>query len=52
MRYARLLRVQVRAALLLSMQYRLDFFVQAGTAAFWTVTALLPLFIVFQQRAA
>lgn len=49
-RYLMLLRVQVRAALLLSMQYRFDFFVQAGTAIFWTATAVVPLVVVFHER--
>ena len=50
-RYLRLFFVQVRASLLLAMQYRLDFVVQCGTTLFWTVSALIPLMVVFSQRS-
>jgi ABC-2 type transport system permease protein len=49
-RYLRLLRVQVRASLLLAMQYRLDFVVDALMALFWTATAVVPLLVLFDQR--
>lgn len=49
-RYARLLGIQARTAAIQSMQYRLDFVVQCGTAIFWTVSALIPLLVVFSQR--
>lgn len=49
-RYAALLWIQLRTALLLSLQYRLDFVVQAVMAVFWTGTALLPLFVLFTMR--
>jgi ABC-2 type transport system permease protein len=49
-RYARLLGVQVRSALLLALQYRLDFFVQVGLSLFWTATALVPLYVLFSMR--
>ncbi|MBI2375865.1 MAG: ABC-2 family transporter protein [Deltaproteobacteria bacterium] len=37
-------------AALLSLQYRLDFVVGAFMAVFWTVTALVPLVVLFQMR--
>ena len=49
-RYARLLRVQLRASLLLAMQYRLDFAIDGLMSLFWTATALVPLLVVFGQR--
>jgi ABC-2 type transport system permease protein len=51
-RYLRLLVVQVRASLLLSLQYRWDFLVDGGLELFWTATAIVPLLVVFQDRAA
>lgn len=50
-RYFRLFAIQVRAAALLSLQYRLDFFVEAALALFWTATALVPLWVLFSMRA-
>lgn len=49
-RYALLLGIQVRAALLLTLQYRLDFFIQVALSLFWTATALLPLYVLFSMR--
>jgi ABC-2 type transport system permease protein len=49
-RYARLLRVQLRAALLLTLQYRLDFCIQSVLALFWSGTALVPLYVLFSKR--
>jgi ABC-2 type transport system permease protein len=49
-RYARLLGIQLRASLLLAAQYRVDFFVDCAMALFWTVTALVPLVVLYQQR--
>jgi ABC-2 type transport system permease protein len=51
-RYARLLRTQLRASILLGLQYRADFVLDAATSTFWTGAAILPLIIVFQSRAA
>jgi ABC-2 type transport system permease protein len=51
-RYARLLRTQLRASVLLGLQYRADFVLDAVTSTFWTGAAILPLIIVFQSRAA
>lgn len=49
-RYLELLRIQVKAAALLSLQYRVDFFVQAFMALFWSATALVPLLVLFSMR--
>jgi ABC-2 type transport system permease protein len=49
-RYLELLRIQVKAAVLLSLQYRLDFFLQAGMSLFWSATALVPLLVLFSVR--
>jgi len=50
-RYFALLRIQIKAAALLSLQYRLDFFVQTAMALFWTLTALVPLWVLFSMRS-
>lgn len=50
-RYAQLLRIQVKAAVLLSLQYRVDFFIQAFMALFWSAIALVPLLVLFSMRA-
>ncbi len=49
-RYVRLLWIQLRASLLQALQYRGDFLLDGGIAAFWTATALIPLLVVFQGR--
>lgn len=49
-RYSRLLGVQLRTSGLLSMQYRYDFLIDGIISLFWTVTALVPLFVVYDQR--
>jgi ABC-2 type transport system permease protein len=51
-RYLRLLRVQLRASALQLLQYRFDFFTEGVLEIFWAVTALVPLFVVFQSRAS
>lgn len=51
-RYAMLLIVQLRAAVLLQMQYRLDFFLEIGLALFWIAAALAPLYVLFSMRDA
>jgi ABC-2 type transport system permease protein len=50
LRYARLLLVQLRASTLLALQYRSDFVIDGVIEIFWTVTALVPLFVVYAQR--
>lgn len=49
-RYLGLLRVQAKAALLLALQYRLDFFLEVGMALLWSGTALVPLYVLFSMR--
>ncbi|MFT3922773.1 MAG: ABC-2 family transporter protein [Myxococcales bacterium] len=49
-RYQTLLKIQVKAAVLLSLQYRVDFFVQAFMALFWSGIALVPLLVLFNMR--
>lgn len=49
-RHARLLGAQARLSLLLAMQYRWDFMLDGLMSLFWTVTALVPLYLVFQER--
>ncbi len=50
-RYLRLLAIQLRASTLLAMQYRFDFFIDGLLSLFWTVTALMPLLVVFGRGA-
>jgi ABC-2 type transport system permease protein len=49
-RYLSLLALQLKAAALLSLQYRVDFFVQLAMSLFWSATALVPLLVLFSQR--
>jgi ABC-2 type transport system permease protein len=49
-RYLQLFAIQARASLLLALQYRLDFFLQFGIAIFWSVSTLVPLWVLFSQR--
>ena len=51
MRYLRLLGTQLRASLLLGMQYRADFVLDGFVEIFWMVTALIPLLVVFRIRS-
>ncbi|ATB28308.1 ABC transporter permease [Melittangium boletus] len=48
-RYLRLMGVRLRASSLLAMQYRADFIVDGIISVFWMITALVPLFVVFQN---
>ena len=50
MRYLRLTVLQLRASLLLAVQYRVDFVAEGVVGVFWLSTALVPLFAVFQAR--
>jgi ABC-2 type transport system permease protein len=52
MRYLRLLEVQLRASVLLAVQYRVDFLAEGVVGVFWMATALVPLLAVFQARAS
>jgi len=49
-RYLTLFSIQIKAAVLLSMQYRVDFLIQGVMALFWCGTALVPLLVLFSQR--
>jgi ABC-2 type transport system permease protein len=49
-RYLRLLWIQLRASLLLAMQYRYEFLGDAVMSVFWTATALIPLFVIYDLR--
>lgn len=50
-RYLGLVAVQVRASLLLLTRYRADFFINAVMALFWTATAVIPLLVLYADRA-
>lgn len=52
MRYLRLLATQMRASLLLTVQYRADFFLEIGLALFGTASALVPLVVLFSRRSS
>jgi ABC-2 type transport system permease protein len=49
-RHLRLLATQLRLSALLAMQYRWEFLLDGFFSLFWTVTALLPLYLVFEER--
>jgi len=51
LRYLRLLGIQLRASATVAMQYRLDFLVQGALALFWTSWSLVPILVVFRNRA-
>jgi ABC-2 type transport system permease protein len=50
-RYVRLFWNQVRASLLLAMQYRLDFVLDGVVEVFWIAAATVPLLVVFGARS-
>ncbi|HLL55161.1 MAG TPA: ABC-2 family transporter protein, partial [Myxococcaceae bacterium] len=50
LRYLKLFWIQLRASILLAVQYRYDFLIEAGVTALYPVTALVPLFVVFADR--
>ena len=50
-RYLTLFSIQVKAAALLSLQYRVDFLIQGVMALFWNATALVPLLVLFSMRS-
>jgi ABC-2 type transport system permease protein len=51
-RYLRLLVIQLRASLLVSLQYRLEFVVDGAASLFWAATTFVPLFVVFDRRSS
>jgi len=50
LRYLRLLVMQLRASLLLGMQYRADFLLDGLVEVFWMGTAIVPLLVAFGAR--
>jgi ABC-2 type transport system permease protein len=50
-RYLRLFSVQLRASVLLALQYRLDFAFDAVLAFFWSAAAVVPLVVLYQWRS-
>jgi ABC-2 type transport system permease protein len=50
MRYPRLFLAQLRASMLVALQYRADFALDAAIEILWTSTALAPLLVVFALR--
>ena len=51
-RTLRVLLAQIRISLLVSLQYRVDFLVDAAIEILWTATALVPLIVVFGTRGS
>jgi ABC-2 type transport system permease protein len=51
LRYFRLLGVQLRASLLVGMQYRADFLLDGFVEVFWMATAMVPLLVVYRGHA-
>jgi ABC-2 type transport system permease protein len=49
-RYLRLLAVQLRASLAISMQYRVDFLIEGAMSIWWLGWNLVPLLILYGQR--
>jgi ABC-2 type transport system permease protein len=49
-RYFALFRTQLRASVLLALQYRTDFLFDALVELFWAVSAVVPLLVVFHAR--
>jgi ABC-2 type transport system permease protein len=50
-RYAALLRIEMKISAALAMQYRLDFLFSGAKALFWLGITLIPLRVVYSQRA-
>ena len=50
-RYLRLLGTQVRMSLVTAMQYRADFVLEGGMSVYWVAWNLLPLIVLYDQRA-
>jgi ABC-2 type transport system permease protein len=49
-RYLRLLGIQLRTSTMLAMQYRADFLIDGVISIFWTLTALVPIFVIYAER--
>lgn len=50
--YARVLAAHLRLSVVLASQYRVEFAVNAVLAIFWTGTAILPLYVLFESRSS
>jgi ABC-2 type transport system permease protein len=50
--YASVLVHQIRASLALALQYRADFVTEGLVEVLWSVTAIIPLFVVYGERAS
>ncbi len=48
--YASLFWLELRTSLALAMQYRTDFVTDGFVEVFWTITAIVPLFVVYRSR--
>src|SRR5688572_15232355 len=51
-RYLGLLWIQLRASLLVLLQYRLDFIVDGAMGLFWSAAAVVPLLVLFSKRSS
>jgi ABC-2 type transport system permease protein len=51
-RYLYLFWIQLRNSILLAMQYRFDFAIDAFIEVVWAITAIVPLLVVFRARAS
>jgi ABC-2 type transport system permease protein len=51
-RYLRLLRTQMRTSLIAAMQYRADFLLEGVMSIYWIGWNLLPLLVLYDDRAA
>lgn len=49
--YASIVWLQLRTSLALAMQYRSDFVTDGFVEVFWTITTIVPLFVVFGERS-
>lgn len=49
-RYGYLFAIQLKNSILLAMQYRVDFVVEMAIEILWATTAIVPLFVVYQDR--
>jgi ABC-2 type transport system permease protein len=48
--YASILGIQLRTSMQLALQYRADFVTEGLVEVFWTITAIVPLFVVWSAR--
>ena len=48
--YGSIVAIQLRTSMQLALQYRADFLTEGLVEVFWTITAIVPLFVVFDAR--